>query len=123
MAAVMIFNQGSRVPIQTGAIYYLVERNGVWKLRNYAGAEYTARGRFNFIRLSGRLLISKRGEHIHISGGKPVEYAGVVCFGYNRMNRGRITRWSNASGHYMPSPLLAPQAGLPMALFEPIQTA
>ena len=123
MAFATIPNQGSTIPIQTGAIYRLVEKEGVWKLVNRRGREYTARGRFNFVRFSGRLLVSKRGEHIHISGSQPVEYAGELRFGYNQSNRGRIKSWSNASGHYMPSALLAPQAGLPMELFEPIETA
>jgi hypothetical protein len=117
----LIRNKGSSVVLRTGAIYRLVAVNGVWKLLTRSGTSYTARGTFNFVRRSGVYWASKRGEHIHISRGMPVEYAGAVRFGYNRDNRGKLKSWSNASGHYIPPPSLASQAGLPMDLFVPIE--
>ncbi|HSZ54882.1 MAG TPA: hypothetical protein VK797_04435 [Tepidisphaeraceae bacterium] len=116
----LIANKGSTTVLQAGAIYVLVEIDGRWRLRNRAGQTYSARGRFNFVRQGGRFLVSKRGEHIHLSRGWPVEYAGEIRFGYNKA-RGRVKSWSNASGHYRPDPALAPQAGLSMELFVPIE--
>jgi filamentous hemagglutinin len=118
----LITNKGTTTPLRTGAVYVLFERNGAWKLRNHLGQEFTARGRFNFVRQAGTLRVSKTGEHIHISRGNPVEYAGEVRFGYNRSNRGVIRKWSNASGHYQPLASLALQAVLPMDLFKPIDS-
>jgi hypothetical protein len=116
-----IFNKGSTTAQRTGAIYVLLNVDGIWKLANRTGELYTARGRYNFVRKGGRILVSKAAEHIHLSGGLPVEYAGEVRFGYNRISRGRIRSWSNASGHYQPPPSLAHQAGFPMDLFEAIE--
>ena len=118
----LIANQGSHVAVRTGCIYLLVQIDGVWKLANRLGQLYTPRGRFNFVRKGGKWLVSKRGEHVHISGGSPVEYAGQVRFGYNK-DRGKLKSWSNASGHYLPEARLAHQAALPTALFEPFDRA
>lgn len=118
----LIPNKGTTTAQRTGAIYQLVEdENGLWRLVNRRGQRFTAKGRFNFVRIGGHVLVSKRGEHVQISKGTDVLYAGEVRFGYNRSTRGRMKRWSNASGHYQPPGALAHQAGFPLDLFAPIE--
>lgn len=117
-----IKNKGSASPYRTGAVYLLVEEGGRWRLQNRRGDRFTARGLFNFVRLAstGEFLASKTGEHVHISRGQDVWYAGQIRFGYNRATRGRIKMWSNGSGHYRPPDDLAYQARLPLHLFNAV---
>jgi hypothetical protein len=117
---VLIVNKGSSNAVRTGAIYLLIDVDGRWKLQNRSGQLFTPRGSYNFVRRSGILRVSKRGEHVHISDGQPIEYPGEMRFGYDGVRRGRLRWWSNASGHYMPPAALASQAVLPMNLFSAI---
>lgn len=117
----LIFNKGSTTAQRTGTVYDLLKVDGDWKLVNRRDDRYTPKGRYNFICKDGRIRVSKAGEHVHISRGAPVEYAGEVRFGYNQAGRGKIRAWSNASGHYMPPASLAPQGCFPMELFEAIE--
>jgi hypothetical protein len=117
---VLIHNKGSQTASRTGAIYLLIQADSRWKLRNRSGQLYTPRGSYNFVRRNGVIRVCKRGEHVHISRGLAIEYAGEVRFGYNTATRGQLRWWSNASGHYLPAVDLAPQAGFPMDLFKAI---
>ena len=54
--------------------------------------------------------------HINLSRGQPVEYAGQLRFSRD----GQLKSWNNASGHYEPRAVKAPQAGLPMDKFIPL---
>jgi hypothetical protein len=114
---VLLPNLGSSTAYRTGAIYRLVWTATGWKLVNGRGQHYTARGSYQFVRVAGIFRVSKNGEHVHITAGRPVEYAGQIRFGYNRSTKGQIRHWSNGSGHYKPPPSLAAQAGLPMDRF------
>jgi len=120
MPPILFYNLGPP-PYNTGTIYQLVATPNGWKLLNRSGQLFTPRGLYQFARHGGRLRVSKHGEHTHITGGGPVEYAGEVRFSYNRRSRGRLLWWSNGSGHYKPPAEHAAQAGLPMASFVPEQ--
>ena len=43
---------------RTGAVYVLLEVNGVWKLINRSDEKFTARGRFNFVVIDGTIRVS-----------------------------------------------------------------
>ena len=72
---------------------------------------------YNFVRTrEGEMLLHNRYRHPSIAEGKQVLYAGEVSF-----NNGRLSWWSNGSGHYQPSADDAQQAGLPMEQFYSYQ--
>lgn len=72
---------------------------------------------YNFVRTrEGEMLLHNRYRHPSIAEGKQVLYAGEVSF-----NNGRLSWWSNGSGHYQPSADDAQQAGLPMDQFYSYQ--
>ena len=115
----LFYNRGSPHPVFTGVIYQVVSTPRGWKLLNRRNQLFTPAGTYQFARHGGLLRASKQGEHVHITSGDPVEYAGQVRFSYNRRRRGQLVWWSNGSGHYWPLPEYAGQAGLPIDLFVP----
>jgi hypothetical protein len=72
---------------------------------------------YNFVRTrEGEMLLHNRYRHPSIAQGKQVLYAGEVSF-----NNGKLSWWSNGSGHYQPSADDAQQANLPMDQFYSYQ--
>jgi hypothetical protein len=78
------------------------------------------KGLYNFITINGRVFAAHNAErqfsiavprngHVSLSGGREVEYAGMIRFS----KTGRLRFWSNASGHYEPHPALRFKANLP----------
>ena len=114
---VLFSNKGSPHPYRTGTVYALLAVNDRWRLVNRRGSDFTPRGLYQFVQIKGRIRVSKKGEHIHISHGVAVEYAGQIRFGYSPPRRGQLLWWSNGSGHYLPTADLASQANLPIELF------
>ena len=47
-----------------------------------------------------------------------VSPTGSVTFARNGDRAGSVISWNNASGHYIPDPRYAHQAGLPLDLFK-----
>lgn len=72
---------------------------------------------YNFVRTrEGEMLLHNRYRHPSIAEGKQVLYAGEISF-----NNGKLSWWSNGSGHYQPSADDAQQANLPMDHFYSYQ--
>lgn len=72
---------------------------------------------YNFVRTrEGQMLLHNRYRHPSIAEGKQVLYAGEISF-----NNGKLSWWSNGSGHYQPSADDAQQANLPMDQFYSYQ--
>jgi hypothetical protein len=72
---------------------------------------------YNFVRTrEGEMLLHNRYRHPSIAEGKQVLYAGEISF-----NNGKLSWWSNGSGHYQPSADDAQQANLPMDQFYSYQ--
>lgn len=72
---------------------------------------------YNFVRTrEGEMLLHNRYRHPSIAEGKQVLYAGEIFF-----NNGKLSWWSNGSGHYQPSADDAQQANLPMDHFYSYQ--
>lgn len=72
---------------------------------------------YNFVRTrEGEMLLHNRYRHPSIAEGKQVLYAGEISF-----NNGKLSWWSNGSGHYQPSSDDAQQANLPMDQFYSYQ--
>lgn len=72
---------------------------------------------YNFVRTrEGEMLLHNRYRHPSIAEGKQVLYAGEISF-----NNGKLSWWSNGSGHYQPSADDAQQAKLPMDQFYSYQ--
>lgn len=72
---------------------------------------------YNFVRTrEGEMLLHNRYRHPSIAEGKQVLYAGEIAF-----NNGKLSWWSNGSGHYQPSADDAKQANLPMDHFYSYQ--
>ena len=72
---------------------------------------------YNFVRTrEGEMLLHNRYRHPSIAEGKQVLYAGEISF-----NNGKLSWWSNGSGHYQPSADDAAQASLPMDRFYSYQ--
>ncbi len=108
--------------------FQLVNRGQFWyELRN--GQLRRARGAYAFVATSNRgiwaVRLSQRidaiGGHTEAAQGGRVVFAGEIHFRSGRNNRGRLLRWSNASGHYRPARQFAGNAGLPLERFEPIR--
>jgi RHS repeat-associated protein len=73
-----------------------------------------AEGSFDFVVQDGQVIVGR--GHAALSGGGRVTYAGEVT-----LQDGQIVEWSNASGHFRPAAAFAPNAGLPMGSFRPVQ--
>lgn len=72
---------------------------------------------YNFVRTrEGAMLLHNRYRHPSIAEGKQVLYAGEIFF-----NNGKLSWWSNGSGHYQPSADDAQQANLPLDQFYSYQ--
>ncbi len=119
--AVLLHNVGPTVPAYSGRIYELRQVDGRWKLMSdSAKSQYTPAGTYTYVADElGTLWVSAKVEHIVLSGGRPVRYAGLARFSRSRAARGELVFWDNASGHYKPPADLARQAGLPMSRFVP----
>jgi hypothetical protein len=84
-----------------------------------------ASGSYDFVVKDGKILAVKSSGpfgHTEAARGGRVSYAGQVRFGGQGGQRGVVTEWSNASGHYAPTKVLndpAIQAGLPQEKFVP----
>ena len=117
----LIFNKGPTTAYRYGTVYTLRQISGRWRLMSRAGSLYTPAGTYKFVvSVGGELRVSCLGEHIVISGGAPVEYAGQMRFARGKSERGTLLFWGNDSGHYKSSASLAHQTGLPMNLFAPV---
>jgi len=104
-----------------------VDQNSVFRLNSFAG-QYRLQRRhshgvnvpnmqYNFVRTrEGETLLHSRYRHPSIAEGKQVLYAGEIFF-----NNGKLSWWSNGSGHYQPFPEDAGQANLPMDQFYSYQ--
>ncbi len=70
---------------------------------------------YSFVVMDGKVLISLKypGSHPHLSGGKDVEYAGMLVVVNNE-----LAGWNNHSGHYFPPENLKHQAPLDPDLFQ-----
>ena len=79
-----------------------------------AGSSAPLTGRYDFVIRGGKIVIGR--GHYALAEGADVEFAGEIEF-----NNGRITEWSNASGHYRPSGFFKANAGLPIDKFRPVQ--
>lgn len=106
----------------------LSEEGGKW-FEVLEDSRRSASGKYIFVQQNGRIYVSKvrRGMngsavgHIDLARGTPVAYAGEVFFS-GRKKRGILRFWTNESGHYLPAPEFARQAGLPLNLFRAIDT-
>jgi RHS repeat-associated protein len=78
---------------------------------NVVGSPEPLSGRFDFVVRNGNISIG-RGHFVLAEGGLPVEFAGEVAF-----ENGSLLEWNNVSGHYRPSGVFAPNAGLPIGKF------
>lgn len=79
-----------------------------------------ASGWYNFVVQDGEIWAEKAKSglgHTEAARGGRVTYAGQIKF---TSHSGKITRWSNASGHYRPTKVFAEQAGLPMDKFKAV---
>jgi hypothetical protein len=112
------------VPKKVGS-FRLEMRDGKWVTVSSSGDVFTARGRYVFVTQGGKITVGRAPrtmgfrqevKHIDLSKGVPVEYAGEVEF----TQKGQVRTWSNDSGHHLPDPKFAPQAGLPMDRFRPV---
>jgi hypothetical protein len=72
---------------------------------------YTIKGKYTYvIDADGNLQMAKTsklgmdGGHTSLSGGKPVKYAGTMEF-----SNGKLVKWGNGSGHYLPNASQAPE--------------
>lgn len=104
-----------------------VDHNNVFRLNSFAG-QYRLQRRhshgvnvpnqqYNFVRTrEGETLLHSRYRHPSIAEGKQVLYAGEIFF-----NNGKLSWWSNGSGHYQPFAEDAEQANLPMDQFYSYQ--
>lgn len=104
-----------------------VDQNNVFRLNSFAG-QYRLQRRhshgvnvpnmqYNFVRTrEGETLLHSRYRHPSIAEGKQVLYAGEIFF-----NNGKLSWWSNGSGHYQPFAEDAEQANLPMDQFYSYQ--
>ena len=99
----------------------LVFRAGRWRtIKN--GSEWSGTGLYIFVRMNSRFYVCKANlriggvDHIEVSQGRPVDYAGEIGFA-GRKRRGVLRFWNNASGHYRPAMSAADDAKLPMELF------
>lgn len=108
--------------------FELFEEDGRWFTRNASGTcVRTATGRYDFVTVRGMIYVERHGRrshsfsravgHIDLARGLLVDYAGEVRFS-GRRNRGILRLWSNASGHYQPSPEDHSKACLPTGEFE-----
>jgi RHS repeat-associated protein len=105
-------------------------RNGKWRTIGPGETEFTARGKYIFVRQGDDLFVAKapkdtgsprpnQAGHIDLARGWDVDYAGEIQFGRGTGRRGQIQWWDNGSGHYEPEAEYAHQAGFPMDLFKP----
>jgi len=103
----------------------LVCRDLKWKVIK-GDSEWSATGLYSFVRLNGHFYVCKANlrtdgiGHIELSRGRPVDYAGEICFA-GRKKRGVLRYWNNDSGHYKPPASAAHEAQLPLELFQPRQ--
>jgi Domain of unknown function (DUF4157) len=110
----------------------LVNENGVWYEQHAGGAKNRASGQYSFVVQNGEIWATKptrrigvqRG-HTEAAAGGRVEYAGTAWFGTNKQERGKLFKWSNASGHFAPVSgekfsQVAISAGLPKESFKPL---
>ncbi len=104
----------------------LEQRNGKWvtvsNKPNGSEVVFTANGTYHYVVRNGMIDVIRPQDvssHTTLAGVGPAEYAGTIKFGSSRGNRGQIQWWDNGSGHFIPRPVDAPQAGLPMDLFRP----
>jgi hypothetical protein len=103
----------------------LENRDGKWVEVMVNGAVRSASGVYDFVTKDNVIYVVKVGQtmrrskhgHIDLSRGQNVDYAGNIRFA-GRRQRGHMLWWSNGSGHYLPTPDAAHQAGLPMDLFR-----
>jgi hypothetical protein len=102
-----------------------VDPETVFHLREVAGGYRAQQGhssrwfipnlKYNFVTtLDGDVVMHNRYRHPPLAEGRAVRYAGEAEF-----QSGKLSWWSNASGHYRPSDDDAVQAGLPMDGFYP----
>jgi hypothetical protein len=106
--------------------FRLEQRGDKWVTVSYKrdGTEviFTANGTYHYVVRNGNIRVIRPQDlssHTTLAGAGPVEYAGQIRFGSSRGNRGQIQSWDNASGHFLPRPEDASQAGLPMNRFRP----
>jgi hypothetical protein len=100
--------------------------SGRYWLQSSNGTRITPSGAYDFVTLpSGKIQVSRPNSnpefstHLGLSGGGEVNYAGSIRFGNSSgPNRGRLSSWSNNSGHYQPPTSLYENAGLPLNLFK-----
>ncbi len=102
--------------------FRLEQRGEKWvTLNERTGTVRSATGRYTFIQEGNRIYVNRasRTDHIDLSRGRNVDYAGELQFS-GRHARGSLRWWSNRSGHYQPSAADAPTTGLPMGSFRPV---
>lgn len=114
-------NQRDPIPARRGTTYTLRrEPDGRFVALGRTGQQIRPKGLYQFATMpDGTVRVSCFGEHVHLTGGGPVRYAGQARFKRGRRGRGTLVWWSNGSGHYLPDAALAAQAGLPVELFVP----
>ncbi|HZS44239.1 MAG TPA: hypothetical protein VFC63_04005 [Blastocatellia bacterium] len=109
---------GAAVPVDRDNIFklnYFADQYRLNKLNNHGA--YVPNLKYNFVRTQeGEMLLHNRFRHPSLADGKQVLYAGEVSF-----NNGKLSWWSNGSGHYQPDEDYAKQAGLPMDYFYSYQ--
>ncbi|HGN3244457.1 TPA: hypothetical protein ACKRRT_006061, partial [Pseudomonas aeruginosa] len=103
------------------------DESGRYWLKTSTGKRITPSGSYDFVTMpDGSVRVARPNvnqdfsTHLGLSGGGEVKYAGSVRFGNNDgPSRGKITQWTNNSGHYQPPAALSSNAGLPQSLFNP----
>ncbi|MFU6991046.1 filamentous hemagglutinin N-terminal domain-containing protein [Pseudomonas paraeruginosa] len=103
------------------------DESGRYWLKTSTGKRITPSGSYDFVTMpDGSIRVARPNvnqdfsTHLGLSGGGEVKYAGSVRFGNNDgPSRGKITQWTNNSGHYQPPAALSSNAGLPQSLFNP----
>ncbi len=103
------------------------DSSGRYWLQTPGGGKITPSGSYDFVTMpDGKVRVSRSNinedfsTHLGLSGGGEVKYAGSIRFGNNDgPERGKISQWSNSSGHYKPPAFLSGNAGLPEELFNP----
>lgn len=107
---------GANTPADPENVFHLREVAGGYRAQQGHSSRWTVPNlKYNFVTtLEGDLVMHHRYRHPPLAGGRPVLYAGEAEF-----NNGKLSWWSNASGHYRPDGEDAGQAGLPMDGFYP----
>jgi hypothetical protein len=117
---------GDAVVLQNTPRILVQDSAGRYWLQGPSGNRITPSGSYDFVTLpDGTVRIARPNTnpdfstHLGLSEGGEVSYAGSIRFANNSgADRGKITQWSNSSGHYQPPATLVGNAGLPVDLFS-----